>query len=99
MKIFRLMIHYPSEHNGRCYADQKPGASSRSPTRVQGPKALGRPGLLSRALLSPNKMTLLAHQMAITVPFSALFIECVFPTVHIQNRQNPVSKILPPTTY
>ena len=38
-----------SELNGRCYADPKPGASSVSPTRVQGPKALGHPQLLSRA--------------------------------------------------
>ena len=43
------MIHSPSERNGRCYADPKPGASSGSPMRVQGPKALGRPRLLSRA--------------------------------------------------
>ena len=41
------MIHSPSERNGPCYADPKPGASSGSPMRVQGPKALGRPGLLS----------------------------------------------------
>ena len=34
---------------GRYYADPKPGASSGSPTRVQGPKALGRPRLLSQA--------------------------------------------------
>ena len=42
-KIFRPIIHSPSERNGRCYADPKPGASSGSPMRVQGPKALGRP--------------------------------------------------------
>ena len=42
-KIFRLMICSLSEHNGRCYADPKPGASSRSRTWVQGPKALGHP--------------------------------------------------------
>ena len=34
---------------GRYYANPKPGASSGSPTRVQGPKALGCPRLLSRA--------------------------------------------------
>ena len=33
-KIFCLMIHSPSDRNGRCYADLKPGASSGSPTRV-----------------------------------------------------------------
>ena len=33
-KIFRPMIHSPSERNGRYYADLKPGASSGSPTRV-----------------------------------------------------------------
>ena len=43
MKIFYPMIHSPSEHNGRCYANPKLGASSGSPSRVQGPKALGRP--------------------------------------------------------
>ena len=48
-KIFRLMIHSPSERNGRCYAGPKPGASSGSLTQVQGPKALGHPGLLSQA--------------------------------------------------
>ena len=48
-KIFRLMIHSPSERNGRSYANPKPGASSRSPTQVQVPKALGRPRLLSQA--------------------------------------------------
>ena len=48
-KIFGLMIHSPSERNGRCYSDPKPGASSGSPTQVQGPKALGRPCLLSQA--------------------------------------------------
>ena len=46
-KIFRLMIHSPSERNGPCYANLKPGASSGSPTWVQGPKALGRPRLPS----------------------------------------------------
>ena len=48
-KIFQPMIHFPSELNGQCYANLKPGASSGSPTRVQGPKALGHPRLLSRA--------------------------------------------------
>ena len=48
-KIFRLMIHSPNEHNGQYYADPKPGASSGSPTRVQGPKALGCPRMLSWA--------------------------------------------------
>ena len=48
-KIFRPMIHSPSEHNGLYYANPKPGASSRSPTWVQGPKALGHPRLPSRA--------------------------------------------------
>ena len=48
-RIFRLMIHSPSEHNSQCYSDLKPGASSGSPMWVQGPKALGRPGLLSQA--------------------------------------------------
>ena len=32
-KIFHPMIHSPSESNGRCYTDPKPGASSGSPTR------------------------------------------------------------------
>ena len=41
-KIFHLMIHSPNECNSPCYAGLKPGASSGSPTRVQGPKALGR---------------------------------------------------------
>ena len=44
-KIFCPMIHSPSERKGRYYADQKPGASSGSPTRVQGPKALNSPQL------------------------------------------------------
>ena len=48
-KILCLMIHSLSELNGRCCADLKPGASSWTPTRVQGPKALGCPILLSRA--------------------------------------------------
>ena len=48
-KIFSPMIHSPSEHNGRYCANPKPGASSRSPTRVEGPKVLGRPRLLSQA--------------------------------------------------
>ena len=48
-KIFCPMIHSPSERNGQCHADLKPGASSGSPTQVQGPKALGHPRLLSRA--------------------------------------------------
>ena len=48
-KIFRPMIHSPSERKGRCYADPMPEASSGSPKRVQGPKALGRPTLLSWA--------------------------------------------------
>ena len=48
-KIFRLMISSPSEHNGRCYADPKPGASSGSLMWVQGPKALGCPRLLFQA--------------------------------------------------
>ena len=48
-KIFRPMIHSPSEHNDRYYAGPKPGASSGSPTRVQGPKAAGHPRLLSQA--------------------------------------------------
>ena len=43
------MIHSPSEHKGRWYAGPKLGASSRSPKWVQGPKALGRPPLLSQA--------------------------------------------------
>ena len=48
-KIFRPMIHSPSERNSRYYADPKPGASSGSPTPVQGLKAFGRPRLLSQA--------------------------------------------------
>ena len=48
-KIFPPMIHSPSECNGRCYANSKPGASSSSPMWVQGPKALGHARLLSRA--------------------------------------------------
>ena len=48
-KILRPVIHSPSERNGRCCANSKPGVSSRSPTRVQGPKAFGCPRLLSRA--------------------------------------------------
>ena len=48
-KIFHPMIHSPSERNSQCYAGPKPGASSGSPTQVQGPKALGRPQLLSPA--------------------------------------------------
>ena len=48
-KIFRPMIHSPSERNGQYYAHPQSGASSRSPTQVQGPKALGCPRLLSRA--------------------------------------------------
>ena len=48
-KVFRAMIHSPSERNGQCYADPKPGASSGSPTWVQDPKALGRPRLPCRA--------------------------------------------------
>ena len=43
------MIHSPSERNSRYYAGPKPGASSGSPTQVQGPKALGWPQLLSWA--------------------------------------------------
>ena len=42
-EIFCPMIHSPSEHNGRCYADPKSGSSSGSPAQVQGPKALGCP--------------------------------------------------------
>ena len=38
-----------SERNSRYYADPKPGASSGSPTQVQGPKDVGHPRLLSRA--------------------------------------------------
>ena len=37
-KIFHPIIHSPSERNGRCYADPKPGPSSRSPTRCRVPK-------------------------------------------------------------
>ena len=48
-KIFRPMIHSQNERNGRCYSYPKPGASSGSPTQVQGPKALGHPQLLSQA--------------------------------------------------
>ena len=50
-KVFHLMIQYSSDLNGWSYADPKPGArsSSLSPTWVQGPKALGRPRLLSQA--------------------------------------------------
>ena len=48
-KIFRPMIHSPSDHNGQCCANPQPGASSGSPTRVQGPKALGCLPLLSQA--------------------------------------------------
>ena len=48
-KIFHLMIHSPSERNGRCYADPKRGASSGSPTRgtrsqVFGPSLTAFPG-------------------------------------------------------
>ena len=48
-KIFHPMIHSTSEHNDPYYAGPKPGDSPGSPTRVQVPKALGRPRLLSRA--------------------------------------------------
>ena len=48
-KIFRPMIHSPSERNGPILCDLKPGDSSGSPMRVQGPKALGHPRLPSRA--------------------------------------------------
>ena len=48
-KIFRPMIHSPSERNGRCHAGPKLGVSFGSPTRVQGPKALGHPRLLSQS--------------------------------------------------
>ena len=49
-KIFCLLIHSPSGCNSQTEPtrSQEPGASSRSPTWVQGPKALGHPPLLSQ---------------------------------------------------
>ena len=50
-KILHLMIHSPSDCNDKCCANLKLGArcSSRSPTQVQDPKALGCPQLLFQA--------------------------------------------------
>ena len=50
-KIIRLMSHSPSSGNGWSSPSLKPGASSssRSPTQVQGPNALGHPHLLYQA--------------------------------------------------
>ena len=50
-KIFLLLIHCWSGHNDWSWANLKPGASSRSPTQVQGPKALSCPWLLSQATI------------------------------------------------
>ena len=52
-KIFRPMIHTTSEPNDRRYDDLKPGSRKlfQISTRVQGPKALGCPRLLSQATI------------------------------------------------
>ena len=47
-KVFRPMIHSPSERNGRYYANPKPG--SRNFFWVSHMEALGRPRLLSQAI-------------------------------------------------
>ena len=44
MKIFRLMIHSPSERKGRCYAGPKPGASSGAGSQSFRPSWTAFPG-------------------------------------------------------
>nr|XP_051695196.1 myotubularin-related protein 5 isoform X2 [Oryctolagus cuniculus] len=48
-EVFHPLVHSPVDRNGWSCADQEPGVSWGLPTRVQGPKDLGHPPLLSQA--------------------------------------------------